>query len=74
LGEEGSLFRCGEDAVDHYFQTQATQDIRRRIADCFVAVEVVTNRAPWRDILRANRSAPLQSRFSKGRRSEMRGF
>src|ERR1019366_4186025 len=37
-----SLFRCGEDALDRYFQTQATQDIRRRMANCFVAVEVAT--------------------------------
>jgi ribosomal protein S18 acetylase RimI-like enzyme len=34
-----SAFRCGEEALDRYFQTQATQDIRRRIANCFVAVE-----------------------------------
>jgi ribosomal protein S18 acetylase RimI-like enzyme len=39
---ERSVFRCGEDALDRYFQTQATQDIRRRIANCFVAVEAVT--------------------------------
>src|ERR1700733_5126879 len=45
LGEEHerSLFRCGEDALDRYFQTQATQDIRRRIANCFVAVESETS-------------------------------
>ena len=45
LGEEHerSLFRCGEDALDRYFQTQVTQDIRRRIANCFVAVETVTS-------------------------------
>ena len=35
-------FRCGEEALDRYFQTQATQDIRRRIANCFVAVEVAS--------------------------------
>jgi len=35
-------FRCGESALDKYFQTQASQDIRRRIANCFVAVEVAT--------------------------------
>jgi ribosomal protein S18 acetylase RimI-like enzyme len=40
---ERSLFRCGEDALDRYFQTQVTQDIRRRIANCFVAVETVTS-------------------------------
>jgi ribosomal protein S18 acetylase RimI-like enzyme len=40
---ERSLFHCGEDALDHYFQTQVTQDIRRHIANCFVAVEAVTS-------------------------------
>jgi GNAT superfamily N-acetyltransferase len=35
-------FHCGETALDRYFQTQATQDIRRRIANCFVAVEQST--------------------------------
>jgi len=44
LGEhERSLFRCSEDALDRYFQTQVTQDIRRRIANCFVAVETSTS-------------------------------
>ena len=33
-----SVFSCGEAALDRYFQTQVTQDIRRRIANCFVAV------------------------------------
>ena len=35
-------FRCGDEALDRYFQTQATQDIRRRVANCFVAVEVAS--------------------------------
>jgi GNAT superfamily N-acetyltransferase len=35
-------FRCGEEALDRYFRTQATQDIRRRIAHCFVAVEALS--------------------------------
>jgi len=39
-----SSFRCGEEALDRYFQTQATQDIRRRIANCFVAVEAIASR------------------------------
>lgn len=34
-----AAFRCGDEALDRYFQTQVTQDIRRRIASCFVAVE-----------------------------------
>lgn len=37
-----SAFHCGEEALDRYLQTQATQDIRRRIANCFVAIEVAT--------------------------------
>jgi ribosomal protein S18 acetylase RimI-like enzyme len=37
-------FRSGEEALDRYFQTQATQDIRRRVANCFVAVEAATGR------------------------------
>lgn len=46
LGEEHdrSLFCCGEEALDRYFQTQATQDIRRRVANCFVAIEALTQR------------------------------
>jgi ribosomal protein S18 acetylase RimI-like enzyme len=36
------MFRCGEEVLDRYFQTQVTQDIRRRIANCFVAVEIAT--------------------------------
>jgi hypothetical protein len=35
-------FHCGEEALDRYLQTQATQDFRRRIANCFVAVEAAT--------------------------------
>jgi ribosomal protein S18 acetylase RimI-like enzyme len=35
-------FRCGEPVLDRYLQTQATQDIRRRIANCFVAQEQAT--------------------------------
>ncbi len=44
LGEahDRSAFRCGEEALDRYFQTQVTQDIRRRITNCFVAIETET--------------------------------
>jgi GNAT superfamily N-acetyltransferase len=31
-------FTSGSPALDRYFQTQASQDLRRRIATCFVAV------------------------------------
>jgi GNAT superfamily N-acetyltransferase len=37
-------FRCGEDALDTYLRAQVTQDIRRNIANCFVAVEAATGR------------------------------
>ncbi len=37
-----SSFACGEEALDRYLRTQATQDIRRRIATCFVGIEVAT--------------------------------
>src|ERR1700691_219789 len=39
-----SVFHCGEEILDRYLQTQATQDSRRRMANCFVAVEVATGR------------------------------
>ncbi|HEX5228468.1 MAG TPA: GNAT family N-acetyltransferase [Bryobacteraceae bacterium] len=32
-------FDCGEEALNRYFKTQSTQDIRRRIANCFVALD-----------------------------------
>ena len=34
-----SHFASGSEALDRYFQTQASQDIKRRIATCFVAVK-----------------------------------
>jgi len=37
-----TLFCCGEDVLDRYLQAQATQDMRRRVANCFVAIEAVT--------------------------------
>ena len=53
-----SLFRCGEDALDRYFQTQVTQDIRRRVANCFVAVDTAASQiAAWCTISAA--SIPL---------------
>jgi len=33
-----SLFRSGAEQLDHYLRTQVAQDIRRRIAACFVAL------------------------------------
>lgn len=39
-----SAFASGEERLDLYFQTRVTQDIRRRIANCFVAAEAETHR------------------------------
>ena len=36
-------FKCGVAALDGYFQTQATQDARRRASACYVAVQDETN-------------------------------
>jgi ribosomal protein S18 acetylase RimI-like enzyme len=41
-GHDRTIFHCGEEALDRYFKTQATQDIRRRMANCFVAIEFAT--------------------------------
>ena len=42
-GHDRAAFCCGDDALDRYFQTQATQVIRRRIANCFVIVETTAS-------------------------------
>jgi GNAT superfamily N-acetyltransferase len=34
-----SEFRSGSDALDRYLREQASQDVRRRIAGCFVALD-----------------------------------
>lgn len=35
-------FSSGADALDGYFKTQVTEDIRRQVTNCFVAVEIAT--------------------------------
>ena len=37
-----SDFACGSETLDRYFKEQATQDIKRRVATCFVAVDFAT--------------------------------
>ena len=39
-----AAFRCGEEALDRYFHQQVTQDVRRRVAACFVATDASTGR------------------------------
>lgn len=36
-----SLFSCGTEALDRYFHQQVSQDVRRLVAACFVAVEPI---------------------------------
>jgi len=34
-----AAFSCGVDALDRYFRERVTQDIRRHVANCFVALD-----------------------------------
>ncbi len=36
-------FSCGVEPLDRYFQEQATQDIRRRVSACYVAIDEETS-------------------------------
>ncbi len=58
-------FHCGEDTLDRYFQTQATQDVRRRITNCFVAVETGTGRIAAYYTLSAASISPRRSSFRR---------
>lgn len=37
-------FRCGDPALDSYFRTQASQDVKRQLAACFVLIENSTEK------------------------------
>jgi ribosomal protein S18 acetylase RimI-like enzyme len=39
-----SAFCCGTETLDRYLREQASQDVKRRMASCFVAIEAATNR------------------------------
>lgn len=41
-GHDRSAFASGSEPLDRYFRAQATQDARRRLSFCFVAVEIGT--------------------------------
>jgi ribosomal protein S18 acetylase RimI-like enzyme len=41
-GHDRGAFSCGDQALDNYLRTQATQDIRRRVANCFVVLDVAS--------------------------------
>lgn len=40
--QDRSAFRCGVEALDRYFHAQAGQDMRRKIAACYVLEEVAS--------------------------------
>lgn len=42
--QDRSGFCCGTEVLDRYFRTQVSQDIRRRITACYVAIETVSGR------------------------------
>lgn len=42
-GHDRQAFSCGAAPLDRYLQTQATQDVRRHIANCFVASPAESN-------------------------------
>ena len=39
-----SDFSCGSEALDRYFKTQVSQDIRRRVSACYVALETASDK------------------------------
>ena len=44
LGDQDrAVFSCGVPALDHYLKAVASQDIRRGLAKCFVAIDKDTN-------------------------------
>lgn len=43
-GHAREAFSCGVEALDHYLVAQASQDVRRRVRACYVAVEAGSDR------------------------------
>jgi GNAT superfamily N-acetyltransferase len=39
VAHDRTVFTCGAQPLDRYFREQVTQDIRRRVAACFVALD-----------------------------------
>ena len=44
LAHDRGAFSCGVEALDHYHVRQASQDIRRRVSACYVAVEIASGK------------------------------
>lgn len=43
-GHDRNAFSCGVEALDHYLVRQASQDVRRRVSACYVAIEVASGK------------------------------
>ncbi len=44
LGKQNrSDFSCGSEALDRYFKTQVTQDVRRRVSACYIALDAAAD-------------------------------
>jgi ribosomal protein S18 acetylase RimI-like enzyme len=44
LAHDRSSFTCGNERIDKYFREAVSQDVKRRYATCFVAMEMKTGR------------------------------
>lgn len=42
-GRDRSGFTCSSDPLNRYFHTQASQDMRRRVAACYIAIDQTTD-------------------------------
>lgn len=42
--QDRSGFSCSQEALDSYLKTQASQDMKRRVAACFVAIDNATGK------------------------------
>lgn len=43
-GHNRADFTCGNERIDFYFRKTVSQDVKRKYAGCFVALEIATNR------------------------------
>lgn len=57
-GHDRRAFSCGVSALDRYLASQASQDVKRRVSACYVALEVATGKVAGYYTLAAG-SVPL---------------
>lgn len=69
-GHDRTAFDSGSDALDHYFRQQVSQDIRRRVTACFVALTPEARIAGFytlasASLLLADLPAPLRKKLPR---------